>query len=61
MSLRIIVSIAALVLIGIASVPTDSFARVPAGTTRLHHHKHTHQNTAQRGRSAGGQMGQIGR
>jgi hypothetical protein len=61
MSLRIIVSIAALVIMGIASVPTDTFARVPAGTTRLHHHKNTHHNTAQRGRSAGGQMGQVGR
>ena len=40
MSLRTIVSIAALVIIGIASVPTDTFARVPAGTTRLHHHQH---------------------
>ena len=61
MSLRIIVSIAALVIMGIASVPTDTFARVPAGTTRLHHHKNTHHHTAQRGRSAGGQMGQVGR
>jgi len=63
MSLRTIVSIAALVLIGIASVPTDTFARVPAGTTRLHHHKNTHHQTAQRpaARPSGGTVGQVGR
>jgi hypothetical protein len=61
MLLRTIVSIAALVIIGLASVPTDSFARVPAGTTRLHHHKNTHHHSTQRPRSSGGQMGQIGR
>jgi hypothetical protein len=44
MSLRTIVSIAALVIIGIASVSTDTFARAPAGTTRLHH-KHVHHQT----------------
>jgi|GEM_PF-6442543 len=42
MSLRIIVSIAALLILGMASVPTDAFARAPAGTTRLHHHHHHH-------------------
>jgi hypothetical protein len=45
MSLRTIVSLAALVIIGIATVPTDTFARVPAGTTRLHQHHHHHGNT----------------
>ena len=46
MSLRTIVSIAALVIIGIATVPTDTFARAPAGMTRLHHgHHHHHRNT----------------
>jgi hypothetical protein len=44
MSLRTIVSIAALVIISITTVST-AFARVPAGTTRLHHHKHHHQHT----------------
>jgi hypothetical protein len=56
MSLRIIVSIAALVLIGIASVPTDTFARVPAGTTRLHH-KNVQHHSGQRSNA----VGQIGR
>jgi hypothetical protein len=42
MSLRTIVSIAALVIIGIASVPIDAFARAPAGLTRLHHTHHYH-------------------
>jgi hypothetical protein len=41
MSLRTIVSIAALVIIGIAAVST-AFARTPAGTTRLHHKHHYH-------------------
>lgn len=41
MSLRMIVSMAALVIIGIATVPTDASA-VPAGTTRLHHHHYYH-------------------
>jgi hypothetical protein len=43
MSLRTVVSIAALV-IGIACIAiisTDAFAR-PAGMTRLHHHHHHH-------------------
>jgi hypothetical protein len=44
MSLRTIVSIAALVIISIATVST-AFARVPAGTTRLHHHQHHHHHT----------------
>jgi hypothetical protein len=44
MSLRTIVSIAALVIIGIATVPTDASARVPAGTTRLHHHHYYHHH-----------------
>lgn len=44
MSLRTIVSIAALVIFGIATVST-AFARAPtAGMTRLHH-KHHHHNT----------------
>jgi hypothetical protein len=45
MSLRTVVLSAASVIIGIvciAAVSTDAFARVPAGTTRLHHHKHHH-------------------
>lgn len=45
MSLRTIISIAALVVIGIASISTDTFARVPAGTTRLDH-KNVHHHTA---------------
>jgi hypothetical protein len=43
MSFRAIVLIAASALIAIASVAafsTQSFARAPAGTTRLHHHHH---------------------
>jgi len=62
MSLRTIVSIAALVIIGIATVPTDASARVPAGTTRLHHH-HYYHHTAQRpvARPSGGTVGQVGR
>ena len=62
MSPRTIVSIAALVIIGIASVPTDTFARVPSGTTRLHHHKNTHHQIAQRpvARPSGGQSGKSG-
>jgi hypothetical protein len=62
MSLRTIVAIAALVVIGIASVPTDTFARVPAGTARLHHNKAYH-HTAQRpvARPSGGTVGQVGR
>jgi len=42
MSLRTIVSIVTLAIICIASIPTDTFARTPAGTTRLHHHHHHH-------------------
>ena len=41
MSFRTIVLIAASVIIGTAcnaTVSTEVFARVPAGTTRLHHH-----------------------
>jgi hypothetical protein len=45
MSLRTIVSIAALVIIGISTVSTDTFARTPAGMTRLHHKHHHHHNT----------------
>lgn len=41
MSLRTIVSIAALVVISIATVST-AFARTPAGTSRLHHKHHHH-------------------
>jgi hypothetical protein len=43
MSFRTGVSIAASVIIGIActaTVSTEVFARVPTGTTRLHHHHH---------------------
>jgi hypothetical protein len=43
MSCRTVVLIAASVILGIActaTVPTEVFARVPAGTTRLHHHHH---------------------
>jgi hypothetical protein len=46
MSFRAIVLIAASALIAIASVAafsTQSFARTPAGTTRLHHHHHHHR------------------
>ncbi len=46
MSLRIIVLSAAPVIVGIvciAAVSTDAFARVPAGTTRLHHNKVHHR------------------
>ena len=45
MSCRTVVLIAASVILGIActaTVPTEVFARVPAGTTRLHHHHHYH-------------------
>jgi hypothetical protein len=45
MSLRTIVLIATSVVIGIACIvtaSTESFARTPAGTTRLHHHQHHH-------------------
>ena len=45
MSLRTIVLIATSIVIGIASIVTasiESFARTPAGTTRLHHHQHHH-------------------
>jgi hypothetical protein len=49
MSLRIIVSIAASFVIGIAFVAivsTDAFAAGrPAGTTRLHHNHHHHHGT----------------
>jgi hypothetical protein len=47
MSLRTIALIAAAVIIGIAgivTVSTDASA-APAGTTRLHHHKHHHGHT----------------
>ena len=44
MSLRTIVSVAALLIISITTVST-AFARVPAGTTRLQHHKHHHHHT----------------
>lgn len=43
MSFRSIVLIAASALVAIAAVAafsTQSFARTPAGTTRLHHHHH---------------------
>jgi hypothetical protein len=46
MSLRIIVSIAASVVIAIAFIgifSTETSARAPSGTTRLHHH-HTHHH-----------------
>ena len=42
MSLRTIVSIAALAIVGIATVSTDTYAAAPAGTTRLHHHYYHH-------------------
>jgi hypothetical protein len=45
MSLRTIVLIATSFIIGIGcfvTVSTESFARTPAGTTRLHHHQHHH-------------------
>jgi hypothetical protein len=44
MSLRTIVSIAALVIISITSVSTAFAKGTPAGMTR-HHHKHHHGHT----------------
>jgi UDP-N-acetylmuramyl pentapeptide phosphotransferase/UDP-N-acetylglucosamine-1-phosphate transferase len=47
MSFRSIVLIAAsalVTIVAVAAFSTQSFARTPAGTTRLHHHHHHHHH-----------------
>jgi len=51
MSLRIIVSIAASIIIGVACIAiisTDSFAKAPAGLTRINPHHVHHGNAVHR-------------